>query len=89
MMSIVRGDKRLLMRYRSLEDMRGVFVIPGDNVERLETGFSQALVQAGKIQKQLRAAMAMQNLAPGGQVIRTDTGEILAEVERLLNGSSH
>ena len=88
-MSIVKGNYKIFLRMPSLEEMVSVFVIPEEYKERLREGYERALVQAGKIEEHQKALYKMSNLAPGSQVVRTDTGEIIAEAEKIIGLLPH
>lgn len=83
-MSIVKGRYKVFLRLPSLKDLSGVFVIPEEYQERLRKAYQQALAEAETIQKHQKALYKMQGLAPGSNVVRTDTGEVIAEAERIL-----
>jgi hypothetical protein len=87
LMSIVNGGGRTFMRFRSLDDLRAVFVVPAEYTGRLSDAWTQAVAEANTIQKQLKAIMHVSDLSPGSQIVRTDTGEIIAEAERIIKDS--
>jgi len=86
-MSIVKGRYKVFLRLPSLKDLASVFVIPTEYQDRLRTAYQQALSEAGPIQSHQKALYKMQGLAPGSNVVRTDTGEIIAEAERIIKGA--
>ena len=83
-MSIVTAAGRVFVRFRCLEDLRQVFVVPSEYIERLQEGYATAIVEANKLQTHLKTMMKSGDLAPGSYVVRTDTGEIVAEAERII-----
>jgi len=82
-MTIRRGTKKILLRmsYKSLDEL---FKIPKEYKERLDHAYRQSLTQSRDIIEQQKAYHKMAGLAPGSQIVRTDTGEIIAEAERIL-----
>lgn len=85
-MAISKGRQKVFMRL-PYEALKEVFVIPQEYQERLEEGYQQAQTEALEIQKQQKALWKMSNLANGSHVVRTDTGEIIAEAERIMRES--
>jgi len=83
-MSIVKGKRRMFLTFPTLESCKGVFVIPSIYLERLEGAYEQAEKEATQIRTQQQAMHRMANLAPGSQIVRTDTGEVIAEAERII-----
>lgn len=87
-MSIVTSTGRLFMRFASLDALQQVFVVPSEYRQRLMDGCVTARQQAQVIIEQQKTMHRLADLAPGAQVIRTDTGEVIAEAERILNGNT-
>ncbi len=87
MMSISNAKSKVFIRFASLQALIGVFVVPGEYLERLKDSYNIALREADNLQFQLKTVMKMGDIAPGGQIVRTDTGEVIAEAERILKGS--
>jgi hypothetical protein len=83
-MSVVKGRDRVFIKFPTLDALHKLFVVPEIYIERLATGWMQAVEEAAIIQKQLKTLMQLSKLAPGSQVVRTDTGEVIAEVESFL-----
>lgn len=83
-MSIVKGSRRMFLTFATLEDLRAVFVIPAAYNERLEFAYQEATEEMQTIIDKQQALHRMANLAPGSQIVRTDTGEVIAEAERIL-----
>jgi len=79
------GSGSAFCRFASLESLKQVFVMPSSFQERVETAIKKANLIADDISNDMRLAMNRRQLAQGGQIIRTDTGEILAEAERIVN----
>jgi CHASE3 domain sensor protein len=85
-MSIVNGGGRTFLRFASLLDLYKIFVIPEEYRERLSKGYEQAITESREIRAKQQALYKMSNLQPGSQVVRTDTGEVIAEAERIIRG---
>ncbi len=83
-MSQRNGISKSFMRFLTPEDLQEVFVIPKVYKERLIEGYAQAVLEAREIQTKQKALWKMSDLQPGSHVVRTDTGEIIAEAERIL-----
>ena len=87
-MSIVKGRYKVFLRLPSLKDLAGIFIVPEQYQERLHRAYGQALEEAETIQKHQKTLYKMQGLAPGSHVVRTDTGEIIAEAERIIRDNA-
>lgn len=85
-MSIVKGNYRIFLRIGTLDDLMSVFVIPGEYIERLRNGWDLAVKEADIISNHQKKLHGMRNLSPGSYVVRTDSGEIIAEAERIIKG---
>jgi len=83
-MSIVKGNHKLFMRIATLESLYSVFVIPEVYRERLSVAWGEAVTDACNIRDKQRLLHNIGNLEPGSAVVRTDTGEIIAEAERIM-----
>ena len=86
MMSVVNGGGRVFMRFKTLEALYSVFVVPEAYRGRLEDGMKEAEAEGQKIQAHFRLMMKADESAPGGQIVRTDTGEIITQAEDILRG---
>jgi len=78
------GGGEIFFRFACLDDAIQVIVIPGEYMERLATSLAIANQQADQIESDMRLAIERRNLSPGARLVRTDTGEIVAEAERYL-----
>jgi len=83
-MSITNAKGRVFIRYASLEALKTTFVIPQEYHQRLHDGYAQASTLAADIRRHQRTLYKLQDLSPDTQIIRTDTGEIINDVERFL-----
>ncbi len=86
--SINNTHNKIFMRFRSLVALQQVFVVPAEYIARLSAAHEQAIEQSNHIQERVRLMCKLSNVPPGTQLVRTDTGEIIAEAERILNGNS-
>ena len=82
-MTIRRGTKKILLRM-SYESLRTLFNVPEEYRERLDAGHRQAIAQMKDIIKQQKVYHKTADLSPGSCIVRTDTGEIIAEAERIM-----
>jgi len=87
-MSQRSGINKSFMRFLTLESLQEVFVIPEIYKERLIEGYAQAVQEAREIQTKQKTLWKMSDMAPGTHVVRTDTGEIIAEAERIIRGDN-
>lgn len=85
-LAVSNGGGKVFQRFASLTDLRKIIVVPVEYIERLTEGYAQALQEARKITDKQQSLYKMNNLEPGSQVVRTDTGEIIAEAEKILDG---
>ena len=85
-MSVVAPKYRVLLRFVSLADMQAVFVIPAEYRERLAEGFESAVKESRRIRQRDAAMRKTSDMAPGSQLVRTDTGEVVMEIEDYLKG---
>ena len=83
-LSLVSGKGRILQRFTSLDALKSFICVPEEYIDRLVDGCSKARVEVDEIQTKLKTLMRISNLAPGSQVVRTDTGEIVAEAENII-----
>jgi len=82
-MSIRKGRNKVFLRM-PYEALRDTFVIPDVYISRLAVAYHEAEMQAHNIIEQQKAYHKMSGLAPGSSIVRTDTGEIIAEAQRIL-----
>ena len=82
-MTIRRGTKKILLRM-SYDSLKKLFIIPGEYHERLDDGHLHAVAQMKDIIKQQKVYHKTADLSPGSCIVRTDTGEIIAEAERII-----
>ena len=83
-MSIVKGSRRMFLTFANLDGLKAVFVVPVAYLDRLESAYTEAIRETEAIIAKQQTLHKMANLAPGGQIVRTDTGEVIAEAERYL-----
>ncbi len=83
--SIANGGGKVFMRFRSMAELQQYFILPNDKqaIDRL----LQAEVEAGKLADQFEADMKLiLDAKHRRQLIDADTGEIVAEAERIIKG---
>jgi hypothetical protein len=83
-MSVVTSNSRIFLRFASLIDLQKVFIIPEEYLNRVNLAIEQAYEQVSVIIMQQKAMHKMNDLAPGSQIVRTDTGEVIAEALQIL-----
>jgi len=86
MVSIRNGREKLFFRVIDLKGLRTAFKIPRTASQRLNLALATANIEADDIEKDMKLAFARRRLA-FGHIVRTDTGEILAEADRILEGN--
>ena len=75
--------------FQRIEILKGVllaFKLPESARERLSLALVEANHEADRIEQDYKLIFAKRQLAPGGSIVRTDTGEIIAEAERIVRG---
>ncbi len=85
-LSVSNGCGKVFCRFASLVDLRKCLVVPDEYIERLNEGYAQAVAESQAIAAKQQTLFRISNLQPGSQVVRTDTGEIVAEAERIIEG---
>ena len=84
LVSIRNGHQRLFFRVSSVKELLLSFKVPKSARERLSNALMTANHEADRIEQDYKLLFAKRQLAPGGSIVRTDTGEIIAEAERIL-----
>ena len=84
LIAIRNGYQRLFFRVSSLKEISSSFRIPQSAKGRLAMALVEANHEADKIEQDYKLLFAKRQLSPGSQIIRTDTGEVIAEAERIL-----
>ena len=85
LISIRNGHQKLFFRVASIDDITNSFRVPRDARVRLQAALVAANIEADQIEQDARMVFAKRHLAEGGKIVRTDTGEILAEAERIVS----
>ena len=83
-MSVVTAAGRIFVRFATIEALEQLYVVPGEYRDRLIAGYNMGLQQSEQIREHLRMIMHAKGLEPGASIVRTDTGEIIAEAERIM-----
>lgn len=86
-MSVVKGRDRVFIRFMSLDELHQVFTVPEKYTERLQLAFREAERQAENIRSQQRSYHAMSK-RPNSLIVDPESGEILAEAERIIKGDA-
>jgi len=84
LISIANGGGRVLMRCASVMEAKHRVGIPEEGMERLELAVTRAEIILTDIKRDLRAIADIRSMAPGSQIVRTDTGEVIAEGEQAI-----
>jgi hypothetical protein len=84
LLSMANGGGRCLTRYKSLDAVRARINIPSDGIERLELAITRAGIILVSLLKDLKIIDHAHSLPEGYQLVRTDTGEAIAEAERII-----
>ena len=84
LVSIANGGGKVLMRVPSVKEAQRRTGMPDEAVERLQLAETRAIGILAEIKRSLRLIAESLSLSPGGQVVRTDTGEVLAEAEKII-----
>ena len=84
LLRITSGTGSAFFRASSVEALQRIIVIPTEYVGRLESAIVEAIRLADGIERDMRLAMERRKLPQGAGLARTDTGEIVAEAERIV-----
>ncbi len=85
LVSVRNGHSKLFFRLQDVSDFVKGFSLTRRMKERLKLGLVQANAEADEIEKDLRLLMARRK-HPASTLVDTDTGEVIAEAERILKG---
>ena len=86
LVAIRNGHQKLFFRVASIKELHSTFSIPKSAKLRLAMALVEANHEADRIEQDYKLLFARRHLAEGGQIVRTDTGEVIAEAERILRG---
>ena len=84
LISIANGGGRVLMRTSSVAEAARRTGMPIEAMERLQLAETRAMGLLDDIKNNLRIIDNAHSLQPGSNLIRTDTGEIVAEAEKII-----
>lgn len=84
LVSWANAGGRVLVRFRSIEEVPGVFYIPSDEVLRLSKAVGEANRRADILERDMKVMFDRRHLPDGVGLARTDTGEIVAEAEKII-----
>ena len=82
--SVANARGKVLFRVHDVDEATRIVRLPTKAKARLQTAFRNASVMADRIEADMKLMFARRQLAPGSHIVRTDTGEIVAEAERIL-----
>lgn len=84
LVSIRNGHQKLFFRAENLKALKDIFKIPKDAKLRIESALVTANIEADKIEQQNKAMFQLRRLPAGVKLVRSDTGEVLEDVEKYL-----
>lgn len=84
LISFSNANGRVTMRVRDIKEASEVVVIPIEDAMRLESAVIKGNKIADEIEKDYKLIFERRKLPPGVSLIRTDTGEIISEAEKIL-----
>jgi len=88
LISIRNGHQKLFFRVASVAEISKALRVPRNASVRLKAALVEANYEADRIEQDYRLLFAKRHLLPGGQIVRTDTGEVIAQAERILKGAT-
>lgn len=84
LVAIANGGGKCFMRCKSLAEAQTRVVIPKQYLDRLHLAETQAISEMVTINDDIR--LLREARRPGARIVNTDTGEILADAERIIRG---
>lgn len=87
LVSIRNGHQKLFFRAESLNALKSIFKIPRDAKLRIESALVTANIEADRIEQKNKAMFELRRLPTGVKLIRSDTGEVLTDIEAYLKES--
>lgn len=87
LLSVANGGGRCLMRFKSVAALRRRVNIPGEAIERLELAEGEGLRMLERLRADLKLIDHSHTLLENGAIVRTDTGEVIKEAERIIQES--
>ncbi len=84
LISIANAGGRVLLRVTDIEAAQRVIWLPLEAIGRLTAAVIKANEQADQVEQDMRVIFERRRLPAGAGLARTDTGEIVAEAERIL-----
>jgi hypothetical protein len=83
LVTISTGKSKIMIRFNSVAALKSVFTLTADEESRLVIAFNRANFNADKIEEDMRILFQKRHLRDGAQWIQTDTGEVIAQAERI------
>lgn len=87
LVSIANGGGKVLMRAATVKEAQRRTGMPDEAMERLQLAETRAITLLSDIRRDLQVIADVKSLSPGASLVRTDTGQVIAEVEQLLKES--
>ena len=84
LVSIRNGHDKLFFRVANVEEYLKAVSISRFTRAKLKNGLISANIEADEIEKDMRLIMQRRRLPEGARIVRTDTGEVIAEAERII-----
>jgi len=84
LVSIRNGHSKLFFRVSSIAEYKSAFELATEEEERIQEALIQAHKEADKIVNDMKLLIRKNRLPDGVKWVQTDTGEIIAEAERIL-----
>ena len=87
LVSIRNGHSKLFFRVNDLASYYDFFRLSVEEEARLRVGLERATAEADRLEEDAKLLFQRRHLPEGAQWVRTDTGEVIAEAERILRGT--
>ena len=88
LVSIRNGHSKLFFRVRDLDAYKQAFLLSSNEEAKIIQALSEAQAEADKLEGDIRLIFEKRRLPEGVGLARTDTGEIVAEAERIVKGDN-
>ena len=84
LVSLRNGHSKLFFRVENLEAYYRFFELSQETENKLIESIKEANVEADRLESDARLIFQKRHLPEGAKIIQTDTGEVLAEAEKIL-----
>ena len=88
LVSIKSGEFKKTIRFNTIEAYKVIFSLEEDEEMRLTEALRKANAEADRIEADMKLIFERRRLAPDAKLVRSDTGEIIADAERILRGEA-